>query len=73
MRYEQARISQTGPPRAFAELEEQMTTYIGASEAEEKSPALLDWCVWALIDMFLDAATATAPGRASDGCLAGRR
>jgi hypothetical protein len=28
-------------------LEEQMTAYVGASEAEEKSPDLLDSCVWA--------------------------
>jgi len=73
MLYEQSRISHAGPPRTFAELEEQMTTYVGASEAEEQSTALLDSCVWALIDLFLDAGAATAPGRAADGRLAGRR
>ncbi|MBO4254188.1 hypothetical protein [Streptomyces griseorubiginosus] len=29
----QSRISHVGPPRTFAVLEEQMTTYVGASEA----------------------------------------
>jgi phage terminase large subunit-like protein len=73
MLYEQSRISHAGPPRTFAVLEEQMTTYVGASEAEEKSPDLLDSCVWALTDLLLDLGGATAPSRSTDGRLAGRR
>ncbi|WP_406447458.1 hypothetical protein OHB14_45205 [Streptomyces sp. NBC_01613] len=67
MLYEQSqsRISHAGPPRTFAVLE-QMTTYVGASEAEEKSPHLLDSCVWALTDLFLDAGGATSPGHAAE-------
>ncbi|MFE0477486.1 terminase large subunit domain-containing protein [Streptomyces sp. NPDC058947] len=72
MLYEQSRISHAGAPRTFAVLEEQMTTYVGASEAEEKSPDLLDSCVWALTDLFLDAAPERSR-RWSDGRLGGRR
>ncbi|MER5184480.1 hypothetical protein ABT009_40235 [Streptomyces sp. NPDC002896] len=73
MLYEQARISHAGPPRTFATLEERMTTYVGASEHEEKSPDLLDSCVWALTDLFLDAMAAGATAPSSDERLAGRR
>lgn len=73
MLYEQSRISHAGPPRSFAVLEEQMTTYVGASETEEKSPDLLDSCVWALTDLFLDASAPGTPSRPSDGRLEGRR
>jgi phage terminase large subunit-like protein len=72
MPYEQCRISHAGPPRTFPILEEQMTTYVGASEQEEKSPDLLDSCVWALIDLFLDTSV-PGPSRPSDGRLTGRR
>ncbi|WP_282702691.1 hypothetical protein [Streptomyces sp. CC219B] len=73
MLYEQSRISHAGPPRTFAVLEEQMTTYVGASEAEEKSPDLLNSCVWALTDLFLDASAPGAPAGAQDRRLHGRR
>ncbi|GAA1428377.1 hypothetical protein GCM10009601_41450 [Streptomyces thermospinosisporus] len=73
MLYEQSRISHAGSPRTFAVLEEQMTTYVGASEAEEKSPDLLDSCVWALTDLFLDASVQGPPSRPADGRLTGRR
>ncbi|MEV0735477.1 terminase family protein [Streptomyces sp. NPDC050549] len=73
MLYEQSRISHVGSPRAFAALEEQMTTYVGASEHEEKSPDLLDSCVWALTDLFLDNSVSGAPGEATDRRLTGRR
>ncbi|MFJ2342409.1 phage terminase large subunit family protein [Streptomyces antimycoticus] len=73
MLYEQSRISHAGPPRTFAVLEEQMTTYVGASEAEEKSPDLLDSCVWALTDLFLDATGLGTALRAADSRLDGRR
>ncbi|MEW2300016.1 terminase family protein [Streptomyces sp. NPDC006655] len=73
MLYEQSRISHAGSPRTFAALEEQMTTYVGASEAEEKSPDLLDSCVWALTDLFLDPAAPGAPTASADKRLSGRR
>ncbi|MFI5685833.1 terminase large subunit domain-containing protein [Streptomyces sp. NPDC051636] len=73
MLYEQSRISHAGSPRTFAVLEEQMTTYVGASEAEEKSPDLLDSCVWALTELFLDATGLGPPLRAADSRLDGRR
>ncbi|WP_236244257.1 terminase large subunit domain-containing protein [Streptomyces sp. CC210A] len=73
MLYEQSRITHAGPPRTFAVLEEQMTTYVGASEAEEKSPDLLDSCVWALTDLFLEAPSLGRPSRPSDERLTGRR
>ncbi|MDX3749579.1 terminase large subunit domain-containing protein [Streptomyces sp. AK08-02] len=73
MLYEQSRISHAGSPRAFATLEEQMTTYVGASEHEEKSPDLLDSCVWALTDLFLDVSVPGSPTRPADGRLDGRR
>ncbi|MER5223816.1 terminase large subunit domain-containing protein [Streptomyces flaveus] len=73
MLYEQSRISHAGPPRTFAVLEEQMTTYVGASEAEEKSPDLLDSCVWALTDLLLDAGAPGAPASTADSRLRGRR
>lgn len=50
--YEQGRIHHVGPAAAFQELEEQMMAYTGADR--EKSPDLLDACVWALHDLFLD-------------------
>ncbi|GGZ82270.1 hypothetical protein ACFOOM_22425 [Streptomyces echinoruber] len=50
---------------------EQMTTYVGASEAEEKFPDLLDSCVWALTDLFLDASVPGPPSRPADGRLTG--
>jgi phage terminase large subunit-like protein len=50
-----------------------MTTYVGASEAEEKSPDILDSCVWALTDLFLDSSVPGAPARSEDSRLAGRR
>lgn len=43
--YEQARVSHVGPARVFAELEEQVTTFVGQGETED-SPDLLDSCVW---------------------------
>uniref|UniRef100_A0AAU2V7D6 Terminase family protein n=1 Tax=Streptomyces sp. NBC_00003 TaxID=2903608 RepID=A0AAU2V7D6_9ACTN len=73
MLYEQSRISHAGPARVFSQLEEQMTSYVGASDEEEKSPDLLDSCVWALTDLFLDSSTASSPGRAVDSRLDGRR
>ncbi|MFE6186528.1 terminase large subunit domain-containing protein [Streptomyces sp. NPDC056465] len=59
--YEQVRIHHVGPPRTFAELEEQMLTFVGLGETED-SPDLLDSAVWALWDLFLD-----LPGRVSQG------
>jgi phage terminase large subunit-like protein len=73
MLYEQSRISHAGPPRTFAVLEEQMTTYVGASEAEERSPDLLDSCVWALTDLFLDGTGSGMPTSTADHRLDGRR
>ncbi|KPI15698.1 hypothetical protein OK074_2143 [Actinobacteria bacterium OK074] len=73
MLYEQSRVSHVGSPRTFAVLEEQMTTYVGASEAEEQSPDLLDSCVWALTDLFLDASAPGTPAKAADQRLSGRR
>ncbi|MFF3060166.1 terminase large subunit domain-containing protein [Streptomyces sp. NPDC057909] len=73
MLYEQSRISHAGQARLFAALEEQMTTYVGASEREEKSPDLLDSCVWALTDLFLDGGVTGKPRRPMDGRLDGRR
>ncbi|MGX6741066.1 hypothetical protein [Streptomyces peucetius] len=72
MLYEQSRISHAGPPRTLAVLEEQMTTYVGASEVEEMSTDLLDSCVWALTDLLLggDSGRPAAP---SDRRLTGRR
>lgn len=59
--YEQTRIHHVGPPRTFAELEEQMLTFVGLGETED-SPGLLDSAVWALWDLFLD-----QPGRIAQG------
>ncbi|MEU0443578.1 hypothetical protein ABZ202_28255 [Streptomyces sp. NPDC006186] len=73
MLYEQSRISHAGPPRTFAVLEEQMTAYVGASEAEEKSPDLLDSCVWALTDLFLQSTSLRSPATTTDQRLKGRR
>ena len=50
-----------------------MTTYVGASEHEEKSPDLLDSAVWALTDLFLDATVPGLPTTAADHRLHGRR
>ncbi|MFI1830737.1 terminase large subunit domain-containing protein [Streptomyces sp. NPDC020412] len=69
--YEQARISHVGPPRVFAELEGQMTTFVGQGETED-SPDLLDSAVWALWDLFLDPAM-PPPRGGDDQRLAGRR
>ncbi|MFJ9823637.1 hypothetical protein ACIRSU_04570 [Streptomyces sp. NPDC101160] len=71
--YEQSRITHASPPRTFAALEEQMTTYVGASESEEKSPDLLDSCVRALTDLLLDASAVRAPSDSTDRRLSGRR
>ncbi|WP_406354192.1 terminase large subunit domain-containing protein [Streptomyces sp. NBC_00658] len=73
MLYEQSRITHVGPPRPFTALEEQMTTYVGASEHEEKSPDLLDSCVWALTDLFLAHSVSDVPNQAADRRLTGRR
>ncbi|WP_405999440.1 terminase large subunit domain-containing protein [Streptomyces sp. NBC_00829] len=73
MLYEQSRVTHAGSPRTFAVLEEQMTTYVGASEHEEKSPDLLDSCVWALTDLFLDVSAPGSPTRPADSRLDGRR
>ncbi|WP_405771827.1 hypothetical protein [Streptomyces sp. NBC_01538] len=72
MLYEQSRISHVGPPRTFAVLEEQMTTYVGAAATEEKSSDLLGSCVWALSDLLLDMSLAGKPSRPMDGRLDGR-
>jgi phage terminase large subunit-like protein len=69
--YEQARVSHVGPPRVFAELEGQMTTFVGQGETED-SPDLLDSAVWALWDLFLDPAM-PPPRGGDDQRLAGRR
>ncbi|MEV0278919.1 hypothetical protein AB0I22_21395 [Streptomyces sp. NPDC050610] len=69
--YEQARVSHAGPARGFAELEEQMTTFVGQSETED-SPDLLDSAVWALWDLFLDP-TMPPPRGGDDQRLSGRR
>lgn len=50
-----------------------MTTYVGASEPQEKSPDLLDSCVWALTALFLDPLTPGGPTRSADVRLLGRR
>ncbi|MFD5652896.1 hypothetical protein [Streptomyces sp. NPDC127039] len=72
MLYEQSRISHVGPPRTFAVLEEQMTTYVGAATTEEKSSDLLGSCVWAVSDLLLDVSLAGKPSRPMDGRLDGR-
>ncbi|MGW3563065.1 terminase large subunit domain-containing protein [Streptomyces sp. NPDC000941] len=69
--YEQARVHHVGPARAFAELEEQMTTFVGQGETED-SPDLLDSAVWALWDLFLDP-TMPPPRGGDDKRLSGRR
>ncbi|WP_419994518.1 hypothetical protein [Streptomyces boninensis] len=69
--YEQARVHHAGPPRVYAELEEQMTTFVGQGETED-SPDLLDSLVWGLWDLFLDPAM-PAPRRGADERLQGRR
>jgi phage terminase large subunit-like protein len=69
--YEQARVSHVGPARRFAELEEQMTTFVGQGETED-SPDLLDSAVWALWDLFLDP-TMPPPRGGDDQRLSGRR
>ncbi|MFJ4635595.1 hypothetical protein ACIP69_07975 [Streptomyces hygroscopicus] len=58
-------------PRVFAELEEQMTTFVGQGETED-SPDLLDSAVWALWDLFLDP-TMPSPRGGDDQRLSGRR
>lgn len=69
--YEQARVHHVGSARVFAELEEQMTTFVGQGEKED-SPDLLDSAVWALWDLFLD--PMMPPPRAGDDRrLEGRR
>ncbi|MBY8884759.1 terminase family protein [Streptomyces sp. PTM05] len=69
--YEQARIAHVGPPRVFAELEAQMTTFVGLGETED-SPDQLDSAVWALWDLFLDP-TMPPPRAGDDQRLRGRR
>ncbi|MFE3632805.1 terminase large subunit domain-containing protein [Streptomyces sp. NPDC059168] len=69
--YEQARVSHVGQARRFAELEEQMTTFVGQGETED-SPDLLDSAVWALWDLFLDP-TMPPPRGGDDQRLSGRR
>nr|WP_239086480.1 terminase family protein [Streptomyces parvus] len=69
--YEQARVSHVGPARVFAELEEQMTTFVGQGETED-SPDLLDSAVWALWDLFLDPMM-PPPRGGDDQRLNGRR
>lgn len=56
--YEQQRMHHVGTPKDFDQLETVMTTYVGASDREEKSPDDLDALVWALTDLFLDPDTA---------------
>ncbi|MFF3468736.1 hypothetical protein ACWCQN_44190 [Streptomyces sp. NPDC001984] len=51
----------------------EMTTYVGASEAEEKSPDLLNSCVWALTDLFLDTNVPGSAMAAEDLRLRARR
>lgn len=69
--YEHVRVSHVGPARVFAELEEQMTTFVGQGETED-SPDLLDSCVWALWDLFLDPMM-PPPHGGNDQRLSGRR
>lgn len=69
--YEQARVSHVGAARGFAELEEQMTTFVGLGETED-SPDLLDSAVWALWDLFLDPRM-PPPRGGDDQRLSGRR
>ncbi|WP_159050176.1 hypothetical protein [Streptomyces sp. MMG1533] len=38
-----------------------MTTYVCASDHEEKLPDLLDSAVWALTDLFLDGSAPESP------------
>lgn len=68
--YEQARVHHVGAARVFAELEEQMTTFVGQGETED-SPDLLDSAVWALWDLFLDP-TMPPPLGGNDQRLIGR-
>jgi phage terminase large subunit-like protein len=72
--YEQSRIHHVGPPKLFDQLEQVMTTYVGAHEREEKSPDILDALVWAMTDLFLDPTTtrSRAP-QTQDRRLDGRR
>lgn len=65
--YEQTRINHVGRARVFAELEEQMTTFVGMGGAED-STDLLDSLVWAL---FLEHQTHV--GQGDDQRLSGRR
>lgn len=53
--YEQKQMRHVGPQEQYAALESQMTTYTG--EKGEKSPDLLDACVWGVWDLFLDKST----------------
>ncbi|WP_405817958.1 hypothetical protein OG241_24705 [Streptomyces sp. NBC_01390] len=74
MLYEQAIPRSARPsPRAFAAFEEQTTTSVGASEREEKSSDLLDSCVWAHNDLFLDTSVSGVPSRPAAAFTAGRR
>ncbi len=56
--YEQGRVRHVG---AFPALEDQMTSYVGATRAVGKSPDRLDALVWALTDLMLNPA-APRPG-----------
>ncbi|MFJ8310240.1 MULTISPECIES: hypothetical protein [unclassified Streptomyces] len=69
--YERARVHHAGPARRYAELEEQMMTFVGQGEAED-SPDLLDSLVRALWDLFLDP-TMPVPCPAYDRRLNSRR
>uniref|UniRef100_A0AAU2UXR9 Terminase large subunit gp17-like C-terminal domain-containing protein n=1 Tax=Streptomyces sp. NBC_00003 TaxID=2903608 RepID=A0AAU2UXR9_9ACTN len=69
--YEQARVHHVGAARGYAELEEQMTTFVGQGETED-SPDLLDSAVWALWDLFLDPTMSPLRG-GDDQRLSGRR
>ena len=53
--YEQGRIHHIGPPMDFAQLEEEMTTWVPPAEGKRasKSPDRIDALVWALAELNL--------------------
>jgi len=71
--YEQSRIHHAGSPKHFDALETVQTSYVGASEAQEKSPDILDALVWGLTDLFLDLDMQAGPVDSTDSRLSGRR
>lgn len=73
--YEHARIHHVGPAPRFAEVEDQMLTYVGIGDngLAEKSPDLLDSLVWAMFHLFLDPSVPRPDMQTSDDRLAGRR